>query len=92
MQAFLSPVVIHYKYRIFLHNKQKKPRDKSFITEHEIVKNFIRFAKMIKSQFESGKGSGYGALDEFGEFAYDFFRVFVHIVFDPIKHQPYKNI
>lgn len=42
---------------------------------------------MIKSQFKTGKGSGYGAFDKFCELACDFIRVFVHIVFNPIKHQ-----
>lgn len=45
----------HYSVSRPAYNKQKKLRDKSLITEPQSVKIIIRFAKMIKSELETGE-------------------------------------
>ena len=74
------------------YNKQKRLRDKSLITEPQSVKIIIRFVKMIKSELETGERCRHGAFDEPGKSVHDLLRVLPHIVFDPVEHQPDKNV
>ena len=47
---------------------------------------------MIKSEFESGKSHRYGAFYQLGKLFYNLLRIFVHIVLDPVEHQPDQYI
>ena len=82
----------HYTHENTVYNKQKMPGDKTFITGQKGLKKFITSAKMIKSYFKSGQGLRYRAFYQPGEPVYDHLRILAHVVFDPVEHQPDKNV